>query len=179
MIKPESNPAASVAETDAALFLATVGPVTPLAPANRVEPRSPSPLTRVREAGGRPAVADRLSDHGSEAAADDYLANGLSRMLLRKLRRGNWAVADSLDLHGSTTDAARRLLQDFLHQARERQLRCVLVIHGKGMNSRDGTGVLRKLARHWLAQHPQVLAYCDAPPALGGGGAVLVLLKGR
>ena len=105
------------------------------------------------------------------------MSNGLSRMTLRKLRRGTWPIQDSLDLHGNNTDAARRLLQEFLHEATQRNLRCVLVIHGKGLNSQGGEAVLRELTRHWLTQHRQVLGYCDAQPRNGGSGAVLVLLK--
>jgi len=105
------------------------------------------------------------------------LSNGLSRMTLRKLRRGTWPIEDSLDLHGNHTDAARKLLQEFMHEAAQRNLRCVLVIHGKGLNSRGGEAVLRRLARHWLTQHPHVLGFSDAPPKFGGGGAVMVLLK--
>ena len=98
-------------------------------------------------------------------------------MALRKLRRGSWPIQDRLDLHGLHSDAARKLLQEFLHEAAQRKLRCVLVIHGKGMNSRGGQAVLRRLSRHWLSQHPNVLGYCDAPPKEGGSGAVLVLLR--
>ncbi len=98
-------------------------------------------------------------------------------MTLRKLRRGHWPVQDRLDLHGNTADAARRLLQAFLREAAQRGLRCVLVIHGKGINSPGGEAVLRRLTRHWLAQRPDALAWCDAPPRDGGSGAVLVLLK--
>lgn len=105
------------------------------------------------------------------------MRSGLSRMALRKLRRGTWPTQDQLDLHGLNSDAARKLLQEFLHDATQRNYRCVLVIHGKGLNSRGGEAVLRKLARHWLAQHPSVLGFCNAPPADGGSGAVLVLLK--
>ena len=98
-------------------------------------------------------------------------------MTLRKLRRGNWPVQDRLDLHGYNSDTARKLLQEFLREATLRGLRCVMVIHGKGMNSRGGEAVLRRLTRHWLTQHPRVLAYCDALPKDGGNGAVLLLLK--
>ena len=105
------------------------------------------------------------------------MRNGLSRTTLRKLRRGTWPVQESLDLHGNNSDAARKLLQEFLHEATQRGLRCVLVIHGKGMNSRSGEAVLRKLTRHWLTQHTHVLAFCDAMPREGGSGAALVLLK--
>lgn len=162
---------------DTALFRAAVGTVQPLAQQNRVTtrpaPRKPLP----RPPAPPPAVPDRLSDFTGENVLDEYLSNGLSRMTLRKLRRGAWPVEDSLDLHGNHTDAARRLLQGFLHEASQRKLRCVLVIHGKGLNSKGGEAVLRKLARHWLSQHALVMGYCDAPAKHGGSGAVLVLLK--
>jgi len=129
---------------------------------------------------GRPAISSSdfaAPDFANRDAPDEYLSNGLSRMALRKLRRGVWPIRDSLDLHGNNSDAARKLLQEFLHEATQRKLRCVLVIHGKGLNSRSGGAVLRKLTRHWLAQHRHVLGYCDAPAKDGGSGAVLVLLK--
>ena len=171
---------------DAALFHAAVGEVKPLPEQNRIKPHRPPRKPLLRAPAPPPAIPDTLSDgcptkssSGSapENTPDEFLRNGLSRMTLRKLRRGHWPVQDSLDLHGNTGDAARKLLQEFLHEAAQRGLRCVLVIHGKGMNSRGGEAVLRKLARHWLAQRPDVLAYCDAPPKDGGSGAALVLLK--
>ena len=176
MKKPSKSKNSRIAREDAELFRAAVGEVRPLAEQNRVTPRPPrKPL--LRPAATPASIPDTLSDFSAETAPDEYLSNGLSRMTLRKLRRGTWPVEDSLDLHGSHTDAARKLLQAFLHEAATRKLRCVLVIHGKGLSSRGGEAVLRKLARHWLAQHPLVLGFCDAPPKLGGSGAVLVLLK--
>jgi DNA-nicking Smr family endonuclease len=134
-----------IAPEDAALFRAAVGTVKPLPEQNRITPR-PAPV----------AISDTLSDFAAENVPDEFLSNGLSRMTLRKLRRGTWPIQDSLDLHGNNTDAARKLLQAFLHEATERNLRCVLVIHGKGLNSQGGEAVLRKLTRHWLTQHRQV-----------------------
>lgn len=166
---------------DAALFRAAIGEVKPLPDQNRIKPQKPprKPLLRspIPPTAQVHTIPDTLSDFAAEDAPDEFLRNGLPRMTLRKLRRGNWLIRDSLDLHGSDSDAARRLLQEFLHEAAQRGLRCVLVIHGKGMNSRGGEAVLRKLTRHWLAQRPDVLAYCDAAPRDGGGGAALVLLK--
>ncbi|MDH4215653.1 MAG: Smr/MutS family protein [Gallionella sp.] len=162
---------------DAALFRAAVGEVKPVSGQNRANSQKKPRQPLVRSPEPPPTIPDTLSDSGAENAPDEFLHNGLSRMTLRKLRRGNWPVRDSLDLHGSNSDAARKLLQEFLHGAAQREARCVLVIHGKGLNSREGEAVLRKLSRHWLAQHPQVLAFCDAPPAEGGSGAALVLLK--
>jgi len=51
------------------------------------------------------------------------------------------------------------------------------VIHGKGWRSEGRDGILKVNTRHWLAQHPQVLAFCEAPLNAGGSGAVWVLLK--
>lgn len=162
---------------DAALFRAAVGAVQALPEQNRIEPQKTPRKTLPRAATPPPAIPDTLSDSGAENAPDEFLRNGLPRVTLRKMRRGYWPVQDSLDLHGSTGDAARRLLQEFLHGAAQRGLRCVLVIHGKGINSRGGEAVLRRLTRHWLTQRLDVLAYCNAPPQDGGSGAALVLLK--
>ena len=177
MKKSAKNNTGKSGPDDAALFRAAVGAVQPIAEQNRITPQPAPRKPPIRTAGWRPTIPDTLSDFAAENAADEYLGNGLSRMTLRKLRRGTWPVDDSLDLHGNQTDAARKLLQGFMHEAVRRNLRCVLVIHGKGLNSPGGEAVMRKLARHWLAQHPRVLAYCDAPPRYGGSGAVLVLLK--
>ena len=162
---------------DAALFRAAIGEVTPLPQQNRIIPQRPPHKTWRRHNGIPVAIPDTLSDFSGSESQDEYLSNGLSRMMLRKLRRGHWPIQDRLDLHGLNTDAARKLLQDFLHEARQNGLRCVLVIHGKGMNSRNGEAVLKLNTRHWLIQHPQVLVWCDAPPQEGGGGAVLALLR--
>ena len=169
------KPTDKIKPEDAALFRAAVGEVQALPEQNRIEPQKPPRKPLLHAPAAPPAIPDTLSDSGAENAPDEFLRNGLSRMTLRKLRRGHWPVQDSLDLHGNTTEAARKLLQEFLHEAAQRGLRCVLVIHGKGMNSPGGEAVLRKLTRHWLAQRPDVLAYCDAPS--GGSGAALVLLK--
>jgi len=175
--KSAANPPDQITPDDAALFRATVGEVKPLAEQNRIEPqnRPLQPLRRPTEA--PPEIPDTFSDFAADDTPAEFLRNGLSRMALRKLRRGVWPVQDSLDLHGNTSEAARKLLQEFLHEATQRGMRCVLVIHGKGTNSPGGEAVLRKLTRHWLTQHPQVMGYCDASPGQGGSGAVLVLLK--
>jgi len=171
------NKTEKIAPDDAALFRATVGKVNPLPDPNRINPQNRPRKPMLPPSAAEQPILDTLSDYGAEDAPAEYLHNGLSRMALRKLRRGVWPVQDRLDLHGNHRDAARKLLQEFLHEATQRGMRCVLVIHGKGTNSRDGEAVLRKLARHWLSQHPRVLGYCDAPPGQGGSGAVLVLLK--
>lgn len=165
------------ADKDAALFRTAVGSVTPLAEQNRIPHPKPSIQARVRSTSVSHVIADTLSDFSDSNSPEDYLANGLSRLTLRKLRRGQYPVQDELDLHGYTTDTARMRLQAFLHEAMCRQWRCVRVIHGKGINSRGGEAVLRMLTRNWLTQSSRVLAFCATSPGAGGSGAVLILLR--
>ena len=172
--KPEQPPG----QDDAELFRQALDGVTPLPPTDRITP-TPSPRrASPQRQTFRNEITDTLSDHGAgDEPLNEFLRNGLSRMTLRKLRRGQWPVQDNLDLHGLSSDEARRLLLEFLHQATQRDLRCVCVVHGKGWHTQGGEGILKVRARHWLTQCPQVLAFCEAPVGLGGGGAVLVLLK--
>lgn len=159
------------------MFRSAIGEVQPLAKQNRItpEPVRRAPVNQTRDVAL--AIPDMLFDVTNTDVPDEYLGNGVSRMTLRKLRRGAWIVQSVLDLHGYHRDEARRSLQEFLNEAVQREQRCILVIHGKGMNSQSGEAVLRGLTRHWLMQHPNVLGYCDAPPKEGGSGAALVLLK--
>jgi DNA-nicking Smr family endonuclease len=87
-------------------------------------------------------------------------------------------VQAELDLHGLTVDAAHDALSDFIVDARNRRFRCVRVIHGKGLTSPGKEPVLKGKVRRWLAHWDEVLAYSEAPRHAGGGGAVIVLLRG-
>lgn len=162
------------------MFRQSLQDVTPLKPSDRITTaHKPHPFIPTGNTKSSSIiVADTLSDHGaSDQPIHEYLSNGLNRMTLRKLRHGVWPPQDSLDLHGLKSDEARRLLVEYLHHATQRGLRCISVIHGKGWRSEGREGVLKPLTRHWLTQHVQVLAFCEAPPHAGGGGAVWVLLK--
>jgi DNA-nicking Smr family endonuclease len=107
-----------------------------------------------------------------------FLRKGLGNDVLAKLRRGHWSVQAEIDLHGHTSDEAHDALADFLLEARAHRLRCVRVIHGKGLTSPGREPVLKGKVRRWLAHWDEVLAYAEAPQHAGGGGAVLVLLRG-
>ena len=154
--------------------------VKPLAKKKRVELRRPAPApyprqTRLDE---QAALAESLGPISPDDAPDtgDELSLG-ARDVLRKLRRGHWKVQDELDLHGLNRHDALSLTRDFLSGATKRGLRCVRIVHGKGLGSPNRESVLKAMLRKWLPQQLVVLAFTQAPAAQGGGGAVLVLLQ--
>jgi len=172
-------------DEDAALFRQAVGDARPLPVPGKVhiEPPRPAPIPRQHLADERAALEESLHapaplelrlEGGDELA---FLRTGLPRTVLRDLRRGRWVVQDQFDLHGATREEARELLAGFLAEALRRRLRCVRVIHGKGLRSPGREPVLKHLVRTWLAHRLEVLAYCQARAMEGGAGAVIVLLR--
>ncbi len=128
------------------------------------------------ESGTGPIPWEQSMETGEELA---YLRPGLGNDVLRKLRRGHWVTQDELDLHGMTRAQAHPLISEFLAGCGKRGLRCVRIVHGKGLRSPNREPVLKGKIRTWLARRDDVLAFCQAPAAEGGAGAMLVLLKGR
>ena len=180
--KPPSKPPVTLAGDDAALFRHAVGDAKPILDAGRITPPRPraQPIPRRRQSKDQPAH-DLLTDHlpqGIESGDElTFLRPGVSPQALRRLRRGHWLVKDELDLHGLTRDQAREQLVAFLNHCQQRDSRCVRIIHGKGLSSKNHEPVLKQLVKSWLMQREDVLAFVPARPAEGGGGAVIVLLK--
>lgn len=168
-------------DEETALFLEAMRDVIPLTPPNQVVHRQKPPRPIPRPAVEKPAAEDTLSDHPSleipEGDEWSYLRPGLSRQILRKLRRGHWKIQSELDLHGMTRDQARYALTVFLDECARYGVRCVCVIHGRGLSSKNREPVLKSRVGGWLMQRDDVLAFCQANPEHGGSGAVLVLLK--
>jgi DNA-nicking Smr family endonuclease len=159
--------------------------VTPLAPLNRaaIERERPPPVAEQHLRDEQQALCDTLSgDDPWEAGLETgeelkFLRDGLAPDVLRKLRRGHWKIQRELDLHGFTAAEAAPLLSAFLARALADGVRCVRVIHGKGLGSKNGEPVLKRKVAVWLARREDILAYCQARRTEGGAGAAVVLLK--
>lgn len=166
-------------------FVEAVKDVTPLAPPARAQhtrkPHPPEPVSRRRD--DQEVLAASVSDgidHESLLDTDEslsYTAPGIGPDVLRRLRRGEWSIQAQVDLHGHRVDEAREALVAFLRDAIKRGLRCVRIVHGKGLGSLGKVPVLKGKVRHWLRQRDEVIAFCQARGADGGAGAVMVLLR--
>lgn len=165
------------------LFALTVGEIVPLQAAPTAPRRAPPPATaRQRERDEAAVMREAISDEFDVESLLDtdeglsFRRPGIGPEVVRKLRRGVWAIQAQLDLHGLRRDEARERLALFVHEARRRGLRCVRVIHGKGNGSPGREPVLKSKVRGWLVQKQDVIAFTQARASDGGTGALLVLL---
>jgi len=134
-------------------------------------------------------VMAHLSDLVSGAAemditfSDEYIegsVKGFDRKLMQKLKEGLFPVQDHVDLHGCTRQEAELKVTEFLLRSYRLGLRCVLVVHGRGLNSEDHIPVLKERLPVWLNRGPVkriVLAFSTARPYDGGTGAIYILLR--
>lgn len=178
------HPKSPLLPEEADLFREAVRDAQVLPDPGKVQPPAPSakPYPQKTRQDRQHALVDLLSDHipWEEAETGDelcFVRPGLTRQTLRKLKRVHWAIQEELDLHGMVSDEARMNLVTFLAECRMRDARCVRIIHGKGLSSKNREPVLKHKVRNWLVQRDDVLAFCQAGPADGGSGAVIVLLK--
>jgi DNA-nicking Smr family endonuclease len=143
----------------------------------------PDPRGRVRTAPriDPPRAATTSNSSSARQDADDeseaaFVARGVDRRELRKLKRGDDAPGNRLDLHRKTAAEAVASVKRFIDASR-RLHRSVCIVHGRGLHSEGNVAILKSRVRECLRSHPAVLAYADAPPNDGGPGAVYVLLR--
>ncbi len=176
------------AQREQALFRHLVGPVVPLKDTGLVEPaalrpQKPEPVPRSRLLDEQAVLREALSDEFDvesllETDAElAYARPGVGPDVLRRLRRGEWTIQAELDLHGMRRDAARESMGAFIREAVRHGLRCVRVVHGKGLGSPGREPVLKGKVRSWLVQKNEVMAFVQAKGSDGGAGALIVLLK--
>jgi DNA-nicking Smr family endonuclease len=185
--RPAPSPPPVADEPDA--FTRAMAGVVPLRPGGaRVEGPPPAgggrrPISEEAEA---LALLSDLVDGGAHFDISDtreYVEGaivGLDPRVLRRLRRGDYAWQAHIDLHGMTADEARVAVDRFLATSVSAGHRCVLIVHGRGRNSKDQTPVLKERLKVWLARGRAarvVLAFTTARPVDGGAGALYVLLR--
>ncbi|MGY3038947.1 DNA-nicking Smr family endonuclease [Rhodanobacter sp. TND4EL1] len=174
----------TINDDDSRLFREAIGDVRRLDPVQAPPPvPRPAPTPRMLEA-DEAAVPGELLDLDFDPAVLEvgeelgYLRDGYPPKLLRQLKRGQFSVQDDLDLHQMNAAAAQASIVAFLAEAKQHGLRCVRIVHGKGLRSKSAGPVLKRLTDRMLRRRDDVVAFASARPAMGGTGAVVVLLKG-
>ena len=174
------------ASSEKDLFIRAAGKVQPMPDRRRVvlkkDPPPPQPMQYKldEQAVLIEAISDEF-DVGTLLDVDENLSfrrPGIGIDVTRKLRRGDWSIQRQIDLHGLRRDEAREQLSFFIREAHKQGIRCVRVVHGKGLGSPGKAPVLKSRVHSWLVQKNEVLAFVQAKPADGGGGALVVLLMG-
>jgi DNA-nicking Smr family endonuclease len=199
LVPPPPKPAAAqppppkpaVPATEEREFEEEMAGVAPLAadPRGRLGAPPPAPVPRRARAGDEAEAYAQLADlvegvgNFDIADSDEYIegiAPGIDKRLLRRLRKGDYAVQGHLDLHGMTSEEARVEVETLVESALVAGKRCLLIIHGRGLNSKDNIPVLKERLKVWLTRGRiarRVLAFATARPSDGGAGAVYVLLR--
>src|SRR5262245_5488989 len=187
-VQPKA-PAPPPVTDDRDLFASAMTDVVPL-PRGRDRVDAPSPASGpARPVSEEAEALAALSDLVTGAARFDVtdtreyvegVGVGLDPRVIRRLRRGDFAWQGHLDLHGLTAAEAREVVDRFIVESFRAGRRCVLIVHGRGLNSKDQTPVLKERLKSWLAHGriaKVVLAFSTARPCDGGAGALYVLLR--
>jgi DNA-nicking Smr family endonuclease len=166
------------------LFSRAIGATQPLrrVAAVPLAPEPPAPIPVQHQLDEQRVLRESLSDEFDVETlldVDDAMSfrrPGIGTDVTRRLRAGEWSIQQQLDLHGMRSDEAREALGAFIRTANKQGVRCVRVVHGKGLGSPGKQPVLKTKTQRWLIQKNEVLAFVQAKPAEGGAGALVVLL---
>ena len=172
------------AHAEKSLFVRAAGAVKPLREQRRVHlsPEQPAPIPFQAQLDEQRVLQEAISDEFDASTlldVDDALSfrrPGIGIDVTRKLRKGHWTIQRELDLHGLRREDAREALAAFVREAVKQGMRCVRVVHGKGLGSPGKTPVLKGKVQGWLIQKNEVLAFVQARGDEGGAGALVVLL---
>ena len=173
------------AEAERNLFVRAAGKVEPLRKPARVvlAPDQPPPIPVQQQLDDQRVLQEAISDEFDASTlldVDDALSfrrPGVGTDVTRKLRKGDWSIQREIDLHGLRREDAREALATFIREAHRQGIRCVRVVHGKGLGSPGKTPVLKGKVQSWLIQKDEVLAFVQARGDEGGAGALVVLLR--
>lgn len=170
-------------EDDINLFRNTVGPVVPVKDDKVLPTHTKPPPVPMKTMEEDKLVLAELQDgmlDPAELETGDELIfkrDGIQNRVFTRLRKGEFSTEAQIDLHGMTVEVARETLKRFLAECRDRHRKCVKIIHGKGIGSKNGKPVIKNKVNVWLQRRDDVLAFCSARPVDGGTGAIYVLLK--
>jgi DNA-nicking Smr family endonuclease len=115
--------------------------------------------------------SDEFEPNLNQQGPMKYVREDVDSFEAKNLRRGEYSPDLILDLHGLTQNTAKLEIAALLYACKREHAKCVCIVHGLGSR------VLKNKVPHWLVQHPEVMAFHQAPLEWGGNGALLVLVE--
>jgi DNA-nicking Smr family endonuclease len=107
-------------------------------------------------------------------------ADGCTAAVAKRLHEGRFAVQDFLDLHGFTAEEADIEVEEFLKNSLTKGLKCVKIIHGRGLKSPQGPVLKNALIKRLSGRYRKnIMAFSTARQCDGGLGALYILLTQR
>ena len=146
-------------------------------------PRSPSEAQLARrasaeeETGTTNFLSGEFVDLLPEHDPIEFRRNGIQTGVLDQLRQGGYAPEARLHLLKQPVRNCRSELFTFIRDAIGHDLRCLLIVHGRGKAVDSHANVVRSYVAKWLTQFEEVQAYASAQPSHGGIGATYVMLR--
>lgn len=171
---------------DNELFLQEMGDVKPITLEKKVKLKKDT-LSEDKLLARRAAATQLLEKDANHLSSDyvelldpyyplEFKRSGVQHGVFKKLKQGKYRAEGRLDLHRMTVEVARKEVFDFIKESMRYDLRSLLIIPGKGLNSQSNALTLKSYINRWLPDMEEVQAFCSAQPQHGGLGAVYVLL---
>ncbi|TPH17953.1 endonuclease SmrB [Litorilituus lipolyticus] len=175
--KQQKSPKHTVSENDKMLFSDAIGKVKPMV-VDTIHPvkKSSKPKTHFDDKKNHQAKAefhfsDEFEPNLNKKGPMQYVRDDVDSFEVKNLRRGYYAPDLILDLHGLDQHQAKKEIAALLFACQKEHAQCICIVHGIGSN------ILKNKVPHWLVQHPDVMAFHQAPLEWGGNGALLALIE--
>lgn len=100
-----------------------------------------------------------------------YLRHDINPYELKKLRRSDYIPEVFVDLHGLSQRQAKQEISVVITTCYRDNIHCACIMHGHGKH------ILKHQIPIWLSQHPNIIAFHQAPRAWGGSASLLILVE--
>ena len=175
-----------MSDDDNDLFHKEMGDVKPIVVEKKMSLQRSSDSELAKNA-RRKAATEDLSKDKNHLASDfvdlldpfyplEFKRSGVQHGVFKKLKQGKYPQEGRLDLHRMTVEQARQEVYNFIKEAAAYDLRCLIIVHGKGSHGKKDQALLKSYVNKWLPDLDEVQAFCSAQPQHGGLGSAYVLL---
>jgi DNA-nicking Smr family endonuclease len=181
LLKASAEPINENQSDDKQLFADAIGQVKPLvndtvrlvksAAKSNTSLKNDQAYNKANKAIAQFHFSDEFEPDLNKQGPMKYVREGVDSFEVKNLRRGYYSPDLILDLHGLDQHQAKKELAALLYACQKEHAQCICIVHGIGSH------ILKNKVPHWLVQHPDVMAFHQAPLEWGGNGALLALIE--